>query len=274
MSSSQDAAQRAHLSLMTQLQECAAAACQPVSTAPAPARATTPSNHVAGRLKPRHERAAAARQPASAAPAQAIGVAKVAESFARLLKSASMTPPQDRFIQAHPGQAALRSIVAAAASCWGDAVSALKDLPAAAANGATSHELYFAGMACLSECMKASMLCPLTYKRPTAVSAQHGTQASTAGMPELVATSPVRKYLVDDLKVFMCWCVDRQGKRRQKDEVTSQPPCTTATYPCCAHDCVPDCSCPCTWPKPSAASWPSLRYTMWALSCATTSKTY
>lgn len=117
MSSSQDAAQRAHLSLMTQLQECAAAACQPVSTAPAPARATTPSNHVAGRLKPRHERAAAARQPASAAPAQAIGVAKVAESFARLLKSASMTPPQDRFIQAHPGQAALRSIVAAAASC-------------------------------------------------------------------------------------------------------------------------------------------------------------
>lgn len=132
-----------------------------------------------------------------------MGAGEAIESLKMLIK-AQTTTPQDRSSQAHPGQAALRSTVAAAASCWGDTVPALKDLPAAAANRATGHELYFQGMACLSECTKASMLYPLTNQPLPAVSAQHGTHSrpGTADTPALVPFKS-HKYLVEDLKVCM-----------------------------------------------------------------------
>jgi hypothetical protein len=88
---------------------------------------------------------------------------------------ARTTTAQDRSSQAASGHAT-------AASCWGDAVSLLKDVPAAAANGTTGQQLYSAGLTCLRECTLASNLCPLK--------------------------SASQKHLVDDLKVCMCWQVE------------------------------------------------------------------
>lgn len=202
-SSSQDAARLSQL-----LQECAAAARQPVSTAPA--QSTSSSSRVAGRLKRRHEREGAAGRTASAA--QAMRLEDVAESLERVLKSASTTTTQDRSSQATSRQAG-----AAAASCWGKAVPALKDLPAAAANRATSLELCVQGIACMTACLEASMLYPLTNQPPTAVSAQHGTHSrpGTAGTSAFIPFN-AHKSLVEDLKVCMatkecimqqCWHV-------------------------------------------------------------------
>lgn len=132
---------------MSHLWKLAAAARQALSIVEV--QASSRSNLVAARLEQKH----AARQPASTAPTQVQVTGEVIEELEVWIK-ARTTTAQDRSCQAASGRATV-------ASCWGDTVSLLKEVPAAAANGATGQQLHSAGLTCLRECTLASNICPL-----------------------------------------------------------------------------------------------------------------